>query len=112
MHKITMKGAEKMKKLFISQPMNGKTDEQILIERENAVKIAKEILGEDVAVIDTFYTDDANPLGYLARSISGLAKADVAYFTNGWQNARGCKIEHECAAEYGIQIISAIDLKN
>lgn len=104
-----------MKKLFISQPMNGKTDEQILIERENAVKIAREILDEDIELIDTFYTDfpsDANPLEYLARSISDLANADVAYFANGWQNARGCKIEHECAAEYGIQIISAINLKN
>lgn len=79
-----------MKKLFISQPMNGKTDEQILSERENSIRIAKEILGEDVEVIDTFYTDfssNAKPLEYLARSISDLAKADVAYFAEGWRKA-------------------------
>lgn len=54
-----------MKKLFISQPMNGKTDEQILAERKAAIDNAKKILGEDVEVIDTFYTDmpdDAHPL--------------------------------------------------
>lgn len=104
-----------MKKLFISQPMNGKTDEQILVERENAIEIAKKILDEDVELIDTFYTDfspAAKPLEYLAKSISDLAKADVAFFAKGWQNARGCKIEHECATEYGIQIISAIASKN
>ena len=37
-----------MKKLFISQPMNGKTDGQILSEREKAIKIAKEILNESI----------------------------------------------------------------
>ena len=97
-----------MKKLFISQPMNGKTDEQILSERENSIRIAKEILGEDVEVIDTFYTDfssNAKPLEYLARSISDLAKADVAYFAEGWRKARGCKIEHECVVQYDIKII-------
>ena len=31
-----------MKKLFISQPMNGKSDEEILAEREEAVKKAEE----------------------------------------------------------------------
>ena len=97
-----------MKKLFISQPMGGKSDEEILSERENSIRIAKEILGEDVEVIDTFYTDfssNAKPLEYLARSISDLAKADIAYFVEGWQKARGCKIEHECAVQYGIKII-------
>lgn len=94
-----------MKKLFISQPMNGKTQEQILSERNLAVAKAKEIIGEDVEVIDTFYTDlpsDAKPLDYIARSISDLARADVAYFAAGWQEARGCRIEHECAVGYGI----------
>ena len=34
-----------MKRLFISQPMRDKTDEEILAEREKAVKVAKEMLG-------------------------------------------------------------------
>lgn len=94
-----------MKKLFISQPMRGKSDEEILKEREIAINTAKEVMGEEIEVLETFFEDfepDAKPLDYLARSIEFLAKADVAYFAPGWENARGCKIEHECAVEYGI----------
>ena len=39
-------------RLFISQPMRGKTDEQILDERNYAISRAKKILGDDVEVID------------------------------------------------------------
>ncbi len=95
-----------MKKLFISQPMRGKTDEEILKEREEAIAKAKEVLGEDVEVLDTFFGDfgpDATPLTYLARSLEYLAKADIAYFAKGWQLARGCRIEYKCAIEYGIK---------
>lgn len=99
-----------MKKLFISQPMNGKTDEEILKERKIAIRKAKEIAGEDVEVIDTFYTDftpDAKPLEYLARSIKDLASANIAYFAKGWEEKRGCKIEYECATQYGIKTITS-----
>lgn len=34
-----------MKKLFISQPMRGKTDEEILKEREKAIASAEKHLG-------------------------------------------------------------------
>lgn len=97
-----------MKKLFISQPMKDKTDEDILKEREQAIKAAKAYLGEDVEVIDSFFQDapaEARPLWYLGKSLELLAIADVAYFAKGWQDARGCKIEHTCAVEYGIDRI-------
>lgn len=97
-----------MKKLFISHPMRGKSDEDILKERKIAINAARETVGEEVEVLETFFEDfgpDAKPLDYLARSIEFLAKADVAYFASGWETARGCKIEHECAVEYGIDRI-------
>ena len=34
--------AKNMKKLFISQPMNGKADEEILAERKVAIKAAED----------------------------------------------------------------------
>lgn len=98
-----------MKKLFISQPMNGKTDEEILTERNFVIERAKEKVNDEVEVIDTFYDDfgpNAKPLEYLAKSIGDLAKADIAYFVKGWNNARGCKIEYECATQYGIECIT------
>ena len=97
-----------MKKLFISQPMRDKTDEEIIAERERAIESAKEHLGEDVEVIDSFFKDaphDAKPLWYLAKSLELLATADVAYFCKDWDKYRGCRIENTCAIEYGIDVI-------
>lgn len=97
-----------MKKLFISQPMRGKKDEEILAVRAQAIQSAERELGEEVEAIDSFIKGApaaAKPLWYLGESIKLMAKADVAYFAKGWEEARGCKIEHECAIEYGILTI-------
>ena len=98
-----------MKKLFISQPMRGKTDEEILAERADAAQAARDALGEEVEVIDSFFgtSDMSHALEYLGESLKLLAKADIAYFALGWNEARGCKIEHVCAVEYGIHHIDA-----
>lgn len=96
-----------MIKLFISQPMRGKTDEEILQEREKAIERAKIILEDDVEVLETFFTDfdGKKPLNYLAESLHYLANADVAYFIGNWNEYRGCRIENLCAKEYGISVI-------
>lgn len=97
-----------MKKLFISQPMNGKTNDEILSVREKAIKSAERELGEPVEVIDSFFKDaphEARPLWFLGKSLELLSTADVVYFANGWENARGCRIENQCAIEYGIDLI-------
>lgn len=97
-----------MKKLFISQPMRDKTEEEILAERSHAIHMAENLLGEDVKVIDSFFKDApiySKPLWYLAKSIELLADADVVYFAEGWERYRGCRIEHTCAVEYGIKIV-------
>lgn len=97
-----------MKKLFISQPMKDKTDDEILKEREKAIADARKYLGEDVEVIDSFFKDaphDARPLWFLSKSLELLSTADVAYFAKGWDGARGCRIEHNCAVAYDIDII-------
>ena len=97
-----------MKKLFISQPMRGKTDEEILRERDKAITNAMDIVKDNVEVIDSFFQDapvGAKPLWFLGKSIELLSSADIVYFCKGWNDARGCRIEHECAKEYGIEII-------
>lgn len=97
-----------MKKLFISQPMNGKTDTEILEAREKAIKSVESELGEKVEVIDSFFRNapvKAKPLWFLGKSLELLSEADVVYFAKGWEEARGCKIEHQCAVDYGIELI-------
>lgn len=89
--------------------MAGLTDKEILKKREEIRLKAEEKIGEPVEVIQSFF-EDFEPIGnipvaYLGKSISLLAEADVAYFGEGWREARGCKIEHEVAVQYGIDII-------
>ena len=97
-----------MKKLFISQPMRDKSDEQIIAERRTAIQTAMRYLNEDVEVIDSFFKaapHNAKPLWFLGKSLELLSTADVVYFADGWQDYRGCKIEHDCAEAYGIKIL-------
>ena len=100
-----------MKKLFISQPMRGLKDEEILKAREEIRKTAEKEIGEPVELIDSFikeYPGEINksvPVYYLGKSIQLLSQADIAYFGGDWRNARGCLIEHEVARQYGIKII-------
>ena len=101
-----------MKKLFISQPMKGLTDEEILKAREEIKTKAEQAIGEQVELIDSFvedYPGEINksiPVWYLGKSIQFLSQADIAYFGGDWRNARGCKIEYEVANAYGIKTIT------
>lgn len=98
-------------RLFISQPMRGKTDEEIESEREDLIAIAKAVYAGrgEVEVIDSFFKGGLDvpagakaPLYYLSKSLELLATADVAIFAKDWREARGCRIEHECADGYGV----------
>lgn len=95
-----------MKKLFISQPMRGKTEAEITKERVEAIAKARELVNDEISVLDTYFSNyDGHPLKFLAKSIDKLAEADIVFFAKGWKDARGCMIEHACAVEYGIPII-------
>lgn len=62
----------------------------------------------DLELIDSFFQSapvDARPLWFLGKSLELLSTADCVYFAPGWENYRGCKIEHLCAEQYGIKII-------
>ena len=100
-----------MTKIFISQPMNGKTTEEIENERNYIIDRLRE--NESVEIIDSFFKDkpyESSPLWYLGESIKLMSEADVVFFCNGWQTARGCQIEHDCALEYGIATMYEEDL--
>lgn len=72
-------------KLFVSQPMSGKTDEEILEERNRLINKVKKV-HSDVEVIDSFFLDaphDARPLWFLGKSLELLSTADLAVFADG-----------------------------
>lgn len=87
-------------KIMISQPMRGKTEEQIRSEREELVR---QLEKQGHEVIDTVLdlSKGKTPVHYLAKSIELLAEADAVVFMKGWENARGCRIEYRVASEYG-----------
>lgn len=100
-----------MKKVFISQPMRGLSDDAILAERKEATEKIKELYGDnEVEIIDSFVEGaphEAKPLWFLGESLKKLADADVAYFCDGFSEARGCMLEYHAAQSYCIDTVCA-----
>ena len=106
---------ETVKKAMISQPMAGKTDEEIAATRDLAVAKLRQMGYEVVNTLftDEWYSDKAMeergvvqvPLCYLAKSLENMSLCHTAYFAKGWEDARGCKIERAAAVAYDLEII-------
>lgn len=104
-----------MKKAMLSQPMAGKTQDEIVATRDRAIA-ALERLGYEV--VNTLFTDEwyskekmeergvvQIPLCFLAKSLENMSLCHAAYFCKGWEKTRGCKIEHDAAVAYGLDVI-------
>ena len=104
-----------MKKAMLSQPMAGKTNEEIVATRDRAIKALEE---RGYEVVNTLFTDEwysdekmkergvvQIPLCFLAKSLENMSLCHVAYFCKGWKKTRGCKIEHDAAVAYGLEVI-------
>ena len=100
---------------FNAQKAAGKTDAEIIATRERAIKALQE---RGCEIVNTLFTDEwyskesmekrgvvQIPLCFLAKSLENMSICHVAYFCKGWENARGCRIEHEAAKAYGLEII-------
>lgn len=100
------------KKAMISQPMNGKTDEEIEYKRSTTIHALN---NKGYAVVNTFFDFNHDKLKatgygniglyYLAKSLEAMSACDAVYFCKGWEDARGCRIEHDAAKEYGLELI-------
>lgn len=104
-----------MKKAMLSQPMAGKTNAEIVSARDRAIRVLRE---KGYEIVNTLFTDEwyskekmeergvvQIPLCFLAKSLENMSLCHAAYFCKGWENARGCRIEHEAAKAYGLDII-------
>lgn len=104
-----------MMKAMLSQPMAGKTEEEIIATRERAIVALKK---RGYEIINTLFTDEWYsreamkergveniPLCFLAKSLENMSLCHAAYFCKGWEEKRGCRIEHEAAKAYGLKII-------
>lgn len=104
-----------MMKAMLSQPMAGKTEAEIVSTREKAVAALK---AQGYEVVNTLFTDKwyskesmvergvvQIPLCFLAKSLENMSLCHAAYFCRGWEQARGCRIEHDAAVAYGLKVI-------
>ena len=102
-------------KAMLSQPMAGKTEEEIIKTIEKAIKALED---KGYKIVNTLFTDEwysqekmkergvvQIPLCFLAKSLENMSLCHAAYFCKGWENARGCRLEHEAAVTYGLEII-------
>lgn len=97
-----------MKKVFISQPMGNKTEDEICAYRKKLMIMTKALFDEEIKIIDSYFPNGdkkEKPLRLLGKGIALMADADAVVFARGWQEYRGCRIEHSCALEYGKRII-------
>jgi hypothetical protein len=104
-----------MKKAMLSQPMAGRTQEEIVATREKAISALD---ARGYTIVNTLFTDEwystekmtergvvQIPLCFLAKSLENMSLCHAAYFCKGWENARGCKLEHDAAKAYGLEVI-------
>lgn len=104
-----------MKKAMISQPMADKTEQEIIDTRERAIA---ELTARGYEVVNTLFTDEwysnkamkergviSIPLCFMAKGIEVMSTCNAVYFCKEWYKARGCRIEHEVAKAYRLEII-------
>lgn len=102
-------------KAMISQPMRGKTDQEIETVREKAIAALN---AKGYEIVNTWSPSgweiqrrrpkrdvEQVPLNFLARSLEKMSLCHAVYFCHGWETARGCRIEHDAACAYDLTII-------
>lgn len=97
-----------MKKLFVSVPMKGRTEEEIKASIQKMKKIAEIYEGEELELIDSYIEDNPpksnnEAVWYLGESLKKLAQADIFVGINEAYDWNGCYIERDTAQRYGIK---------
>lgn len=101
-------------KIYISIPISGHDPEE---QRAKAERFAKDI--------DAIYHDPINPFDvsappewlndkekyayYMGEDIKELLLCDAVYFSRGWEQSKGCRLEHAAAEIYGLKIFYELD---
>lgn len=94
-------------KVFISQGMSDKSNEEIKVVRQKVKEDISALLHAEIEVIDSYFEGEAQnnkPVFLLGKAIQKLSEADLVVFVSDcWQKYRGCKIEYEICKQYEIR---------
>lgn len=96
------------KKLFISCPMKGRTEENIHTSMDRMHKIAEIVFNQELEVIPSYIPDNApdariRPVWYLGEAIKKMSEADYFIGVGYTEYFKGCDVEARVARRYGIQ---------
>ena len=92
-------------KIYISQPYAYKSDEEIVKVRNDIIKELHAYM-KDIEILDSvIQIEQTFGLKQLSESILVLSDADAIIFAPGWEESRGCRIEHMIAEEFHMHII-------
>lgn len=97
-----------MKTLFVSQPFKGRTEEEVFEQRRLIKEKIEELIKEECLVIDQYHQtapEGAGRFYYLSQDILMMDDADIVAFSPDWMMAKGCRVEHELAVAYGLNMI-------
>lgn len=99
-------------RLFVSVPTMGHSDKAVEAVKQAALKRVQETLDPSATLTDSYCHDDAPELygdragiWYLGESLKRLAESEAAFFADGWETARGCRIERAVCEAYGVSIL-------
>ena len=111
-------------KIFISQPMTGLDEEEILFTRAKEKAKARLMFGDDVEFAPTYTSDEVRTsveqsamkrnyeraektnwdIFCLVDSLRYMCTCDTLWLVEGWENSKGCQIEREIAEMYGLDV--------
>ena len=106
-------------KIFISQPMTGLDEEDILFTRAKEKVKARLMFGDDVEFAPSYTSDTTRmrveqhskradeinwDIYWLVDSLRFLCTCDTLWLVEGWEESRGCTMEREIAEMYGLDV--------
>lgn len=95
--------------VFISLPMHDRPNKEIEQQLKEARSAISRIFSDQELTVlhnrGCIAPSGAGRLYYLGSAIQRLDKVDAVYFCPGWEESKGCQVEHYICELYGIQRI-------
>lgn len=93
-------------RVYCAVPMWGRAESAIASELESAVSLYSSHTGKSCELVNYSRAHTAlSPLEAFGESVKSMAKADVVLMLDGWEEARGCRLEHEIAMGFGVPVV-------
>ena len=87
-------------KVYISLPITGHDIEEVEARCIFAKSVLKKKGHAPVSPLDVSDNPDASYAEHMGRDISALLEWDAVVFLKGWEESKGCTLEHAAAKIY------------